>query len=67
MKKIKLVGTIISGFGTVALGIYLLMKLGFNKVILPKWGVILVDLVILVGSTIYSMVTVKELKESKNS
>jgi len=62
MKKIKFVGTIISGVGTIVLGIYLLMKLGFKKVILPEWVIILADFAILLGSTIYTVCNLKEYK-----
>lgn len=65
MKKLNILATITLGIGTVVLGLYLLLKLGFQKVILPSWVVMLTDLIIVIGGAISTYCIVKQNKENK--
>ena len=67
MKKLDILGTVILGIGTAALGVHLLFKLGFQKVIVPSWGVTIINLFIIAGCSINMFCSIKQLKEHKNS
>ena len=64
MKKLNILGTVILGIGTFVLGLYLILKLGFQKVILPRWALLLVDLIVVTGSAVSAFCMVKQNKEN---
>lgn len=67
MRKLNILGTVILGIGTLALGVHLLFKLGFQKVIVPNWGVAIINLFIIAGCSINMFCNIKQIKEHKNS